>query len=63
MAKKIPLAVVLIAGGYKASREGKDRIIATGEMLEILPAMGYEVEHSRGDPLETTQPFTPLSVE
>jgi len=63
MAKKIPLEIVLLAGGYKASREGKDRIIATNEMIEALPKMGYEIVRGKKiDPLERTQPFEPLSV-
>lgn len=61
---KIPIAVVKLAAGYKASREGKDRNIATREMLDTLSAMGFEIDHSekRVDPLATIQPFEPLSV-
>lgn len=67
MARKIPFAVVLLAAGHKARREGKDHETATREMIDTLPAMGYEVDHSARksgkNPLETPQPFEPLSVE
>ena len=64
MPKPVPIAVVLLAGGYRASREGKDRIIATGELLERLAAMGIEVDRSDPPAFEKTQhSFKPLSVE
>ena len=64
--RTIPIEVIKLAGGYKGSREGKSRIIATQEIVEMLPKMGIEIDYSAGkktDPFEVTQPFEPLSVD
>jgi hypothetical protein len=62
----VPLVVVLLAAGHKASREGKSHDIATRELFEALPRMGFEINRSAvkgGKSLEKAQPFEPLSVE